>query len=123
MPEQMTTDVRTLLDRDPFDASAVADLREVLGRDPSRYVTLRDAASAIMDRERGKMTPTSHLRLGIADCLLGRYRSSLEHLEKTSDLGLAQYFRGIAFENLQRWPEAEEAFGEAARLGYEVKRS
>ena len=31
MAELMTTDVRALLDRNPFDASAVADLREVLG--------------------------------------------------------------------------------------------
>jgi len=45
--DQMTTDVRALLDREPFDASAVLDLREVLGRDPSRYRTLRDAAQAM----------------------------------------------------------------------------
>ena len=45
MAEMMTTDVRALLDRNPFDASAVADLREVLGRDPSRYRTLRDAVA------------------------------------------------------------------------------
>ena len=53
MAELMTTDVRELLDRDPFDASAVADLREVLGRDPSRYRTLRDAAAAMADRHKG----------------------------------------------------------------------
>jgi len=123
MPEQMTTDVRTLLDRDPFDASAVADLREVLGRDPSRYVTLRDAAAAILDRERGKMSPETHLRLGIADCLLGRYRTALEHLEKAGDKGLAHYYRGIAFENLQRWHDAVEAYAASAGLGYETKRS
>ena len=52
MPEMMTTDVRALLDRNPFDQSAVADLREVLGRDPSRYRTLRDAVAAIRDREK-----------------------------------------------------------------------
>ena len=32
MAEIMTTDVRALLDRSPFDHSAVADLREVLLR-------------------------------------------------------------------------------------------
>ncbi len=62
MAEMMTTDVRALLDRKPFDDSAVADLREVLGRDPSRYRTLRDAVAAMRDREKGAMTPEIHLR-------------------------------------------------------------
>ena len=52
MAEIMTTDVRTLLDRKPFDGAAVADLREVLGRDPSRYRTLRDAVATIKEREK-----------------------------------------------------------------------
>ena len=52
MAEMMTTDVRALLDRTPFDVSAVADLREVLGRDPSRYRTLRDAVANMRDREK-----------------------------------------------------------------------
>ncbi len=119
----MTTDVRTLLDREPFDASAVLDLQEVLGRDPSRYVTLRDAAAAIAERESDKMKPATHLRLGIADCLLGRYRASLEHLTKAGDQGLAHHFRGIALENLQRWDDAIEAFADAVNAGYEPKRS
>ncbi len=123
MPETMTTDVRTLLDRDPFDASAVLDLQEVLGRDPSRYVTLRDAAAAIGERETGKLKPATHLRLGIADCLLGRYRGSLEHLTKAGDVGLAHYFRGVALENLQRWDDAIDAFAAAAKAGYDAKRS
>jgi DNA-directed RNA polymerase subunit alpha len=110
MPEQMTTDVRTLLDRDPFDASAVADLQEALGRDPSRYRTLRDAVAALIDREKGSIKPMVHLRLGVADVLLGRYQNGLDHLAKTADNGLAQFFRGIALENLQRW-------GDAARSG------
>ncbi len=71
MAEVMTTDVRAIMDRDPFDASAVADLREVLGRDPSRYKTLRDSVSAIQDREKGNYKPQTHLRLGVADVLLG----------------------------------------------------
>ena len=47
MTEMMTTDVRAIMDRSPFDVSAVADLREVLNRDPSRYRTLRDAVATI----------------------------------------------------------------------------
>ena len=42
MAEMMTTDVRAIMDRTPFDVSAVADLRELLNRDPSRYRTLRE---------------------------------------------------------------------------------
>ncbi len=123
MAEQMTTDVRELLDRDPFDASAVADLREVLGRDPSRYKTLRDAAAAMADREKGSMKPITHLRLGVADCLMGRYRSSLDHLAKAGESGLAHYFQGLALENLQRWDDAAAAFAAAAKAGYDPKRS
>lgn len=123
MPELMTTDVRVLIDRDPFDSAAVADLVEVLGRDPSRYVILRDAAQAIAEREKGKMKPATHLRLGVADCLLGRYKSALEHLGKAGDVGLAHYYQGVALENLQRWPEAAEAFAAAAEAGHEPRRS
>src|SRR3954452_20950601 len=110
MAELMTTDVRALLDRNPFDASAVADLREVLGRDPSRYATLRDAVSALRDRTKGHVTPDVHLRLGVGDILLGRYASGLENLGKIADQGLAQYFRGLALEYLQKWEDAAEAF-------------
>ena len=60
----MTTDVRTLLDRDPFDASSVADLREALGRDPSRYKTLREAVTTMKERHKGAMSGDVHLRLG-----------------------------------------------------------
>jgi DNA-directed RNA polymerase subunit alpha len=123
MAEQMTTDVRTLLDRDPFDASAVADLREVLGRDPSRYKTLRDAAANIQEREKGSSKSHTHLRLGVAEVMLGRYQSALEHLAKAGDVGLAHFFRGQALENLQRWSDAAEAFAAAAKAGYDAKRS
>ena len=123
MAEVMTTDVRAIMDRDPFDASAVADLREVLGRDPSRYKTLRDSVQAIQEREKGAMKPASHLRLGVADVLLGQYNRSLDHLGKAGDNGLALFFRGLAFENLEKWADAASAFASAAKAGYEPKRS
>src|SRR3954470_9743873 len=115
MAELMTTDVRTLLDRKPFDAAAVADLREVLGRDPSRYRTLRDAVVAMRDREKGAMTPETHLRLGVGEVLLGRYKAGLEQLSKAGDVGLAHFHRGIALENLQRWDDAAAAFAAAGK--------
>jgi DNA-directed RNA polymerase subunit alpha len=121
--DQMTTDVRALLDREPFDASAVLDLREVLGRDPSRYRTLRDAAQAMQERHKGSMKPETHLRLGVADVLMGRFVSGLDHLGKAGESGLAHHFRGIALENLQRWNEAAEAHSAAGKAGYEPKKS
>src|SRR4051812_26420650 len=123
MAELMTTDVRTLLDRKPFDAAAVADLREVLGRDPSRYRTLRDAVSAMKDREKGSMTPDVHLRLGVGEVLLGRYKAGLDQLGKAGDLGLAHFHRGLALENLQRWDDAAAAFASAAKAGADSRSS
>src|SRR5579864_957207 len=123
MPEQMTTDVRTLLDRDPFDASAVADLHEALSRDPSRYRTLRDAVAAMAEREKAALKPHTHLRLGVAEVLLGRYQGGLDHLAKATDTGLASFYKGVAFENLQRWNDAAQAFAAAAKGGYDPKRS
>jgi DNA-directed RNA polymerase subunit alpha len=123
MTELMTTDVRALLDRSPFDASAVADLREVLSRDPSRYRTLRDAVAAMKDREKGAMKPEIHLRLGVGEVLLGRYSSGLDHLSKAGEIGLAHFHRGLALENLQRWVEAAKAFAAAAHAGYDSKAS
>src|SRR3954447_6984609 len=106
MAEMMTADVRALLDRIPFDHSAVADLREVLGRDPSRYRTLRDAVSALRDREKGAMKPETHLRLGVGEVMLGRYVSGGDHLDKAGEVGLAAFFKGIALQNLQKWDAA-----------------
>jgi DNA-directed RNA polymerase subunit alpha len=123
MAELMTTDVRALLDRNPFDASAVADLREVLGRDPSRYRTLRDAVAAMKDREKGTVKPDIHLRLGVGEVLLGRYQSGLDHLAKAGEVGLAYFHRGLALENLQRWADAAKAFADAAKAGYDPKAS
>jgi DNA-directed RNA polymerase subunit alpha len=122
-PQQMTTDVRAILDRNPFDASAVADLREVLGRDPSRFRTLRDAVQAIQERSKGAWKPEGHLRVGIAQVLMGRFLAGLDHLEKSGDTGLALYYRGLALENLERWVDAAEAFAQAAKAGYEPKKS
>src|SRR5262249_51191745 len=110
MAELMTTDVRALLDRKPFDAAAVADLREVLGRDPSRYRTLRDAVAAMRDREKGSLGADVYLRLGVGEVLLGRYQSGLEMLKKAGDSGLSHFHRGIAQQNLQHWTEAAAAF-------------
>ena len=123
MAEVMTTDVRALLDRNPFDASAVADLREVLGRDPSRFSTLREAVGAMRDRQKAEMTPDIHLRLGVGEVLLGRYKSGLDHLSKAGDNGLAKFHRGLAFENVQNWNEAIEAFAAASAAGYDPKLS
>ncbi len=123
MPEIMTTDVRTLLDRQPFDQSAVADLREVLGRDPSRYRTLRDAVAAMRDREKASMKPDVYLRLGVGDVLLGRYANGLDQLNKAGDNGLAHFHRGIALQNLQRWVEAADAYSSATKAGYDQKQS
>jgi DNA-directed RNA polymerase subunit alpha len=119
MAELMTTDVRALLDRKPFDTAAVADLREVLGRDPSRYRTLRDAVAALRDREKGSSSHDVHLRLGIGEVLLGRYQAGLDHLKKAGDVGLAHFHRGLAHENLQQWNEAATAFAAAAKAGHD----
>jgi DNA-directed RNA polymerase subunit alpha len=123
MAEMMTTDVRALMDRNPFDASAVADLREVLGRDPSRYRTLRDTVAAIRDREKGAMKPETYLRLGVGEVLLGRYQAGLDTLTKAGDNGLAHFHRGLAFANLQKWADAAKAFAAATKVGYEPKLS
>jgi DNA-directed RNA polymerase subunit alpha len=123
MAEQMTTDVRAILDRDPFDASAVTDLYEVLGRDPSRYKTLRDAAATIQEREKGSNKQHVHLRLGVADVLLGRFHSGLEHLGKAGDHGLAHFFRGLALKELGRYQDAAKAFAAAGKGSYEPKKS
>jgi DNA-directed RNA polymerase subunit alpha len=123
MTEMMTTDVRAIMDRTPFDVSAVADLREVLNRDPSRYRTLRDAVATIRDREKKDGTPEAHLRLGVGEVLLGRYNAGLENLKKAGDAGMAYFFQGLALENLQRYAEAAEAFSQSAKQGYDAKNS
>ena len=97
MAEMMTTDVRAIMDRTPFDVSAVADLREVLNRDPSRYRTLRDAvANDPRAREERTPSPRRISRLGVGDVLLGRYASGLEHLKRAGEIGMAFFFQGLA---------------------------
>ena len=123
MAEMMTTDVRAIMDRTPFDVSAVADLREVLGRDPSRYRTLRDAVANIRERDKKDLKPETFLRLGVGEVLLGRYSSGLDCLKRAGELGMAFFFQGLAFENLQRYGDAEKAFAQAAKLGYDAKNS
>ncbi len=125
MPEMMTTDVRAIMDRTPFDVAAVADLRELLNRDPSRYRTLREAVANIRERERKEkeIKPESHLRLGVGEVLLGRYHSGLENLKRAGENGMAYYFRGLALENQQHYEQAAEAFAQAHKLGYDARNS
>ena len=121
MTEMMTTDVRAIMDRSPFDVSAVADLREVLNRDPSRYRTLRDAVATIREREKKDAKPETHLRLGVGDVLLGRYASGLDHLKRPARSAWPSFFQGLAYENMQKYDEAAKAFAHAAKLGYDAK--
>ena len=123
MAEMMTTDVRAIMDRSPFDVAAVADLRELLNRDPSRYRTLREAVANIKEREQKEkeIKPEAHLRLGVGEVLLGRYNSGLEHLKKAGDQGMACFFRGLALANQQRYDQAAAAFAQAAKQGYDAK--
>ena len=125
MVEQFTSDVRTLLDRTPFDQNTIADLREALTRDPSRYSTLRDATGAIRDRHRDKMTEDVLSRLGVAYTLMGQHSHALECLNqiKGSSNGLVHYFRGIALENQQKWAEAIDAFSKSEKASYDVRNS
>ena len=125
MAEMMTTDVRAIMDRTPFDVAAVADLRELLNRDPSRYRTLREAVQNIKDREKKEKEskPDAHLRLGVGEVLLGRYQSGLEYLKKAGELGMACYFRGLAQENQQQFEAAATSFASAAKHGYDPKNS
>src|SRR5579875_2002396 len=125
MAEMMTTDVRAIMDRTPFDVAAVADLRELLNRDPSRYRTLREAVANIRERERKEkeITPEAHLRLGVGEVLLGRYHSGLDHLKRAGENGMAYYFRGLALENRQQYEPAAEAFAHAHKLGYDARNS
>jgi DNA-directed RNA polymerase subunit alpha len=125
MAEMMTTDVRAIMDRTPFDVAAVADLREVLNRDPSRYRTLRDAVATIKEREKKEkeIKPEAHLRLGVGEVLLGRYFSGLDHLKRAGDIGMAYYFRGLALENQLKYEQAAEAFAHSSKLGYDAKNS
>lgn len=122
MAELMTTDVRALLDRSPFDASAVADLREVLGRDPSRYATLREAVGNLRDKSKGQPPADAALRLGVGEVLLGHFKAGLDYLAKAGE-GIAHFHRGVALENLGRWADAAEAFAAAAKAGYDAKGS
>ena len=84
MPEMMTTDVRAIMDRTPFDVAAVADLRELLNRDPSRYRTLREAVQNIKEREKKEKEgkPETHLRLGVGEVLAGPLPVRPRALEK-----------------------------------------
>ena len=122
MAELMTTDVRALLDRSPFDASAVADLREVLGRDPSRYATLREAVGNLRDKNKATPAADALLRLGVGEVLLGHFKTGLDYLAKAGE-GIAHFHRGIALENLGRWADAAEAFAAAAKVNYDPKGS
>jgi DNA-directed RNA polymerase subunit alpha len=125
MVEQFTSDVRTLLDRSPFDQNTVADLKEALTRDPSRYSTLRDAISAIRERFRDKMSEEVLSRLGVAHTLMGQHSHALECLNqiRNSTNGLVHYFRGLALENQQKWADAIDAFTKSAAANYDVRNS
>ena len=124
MAELMTTDVRALLDRNPFDASAVADLREVLGRDPSRYATLRDAVAALRDRSKGsrdaRHPPPARRGRRPPGPLHDRPRPPGQGRRQRA---WPSSSAGLALEYLQKWDDAAKAFEAASAAGYDAKNS
>ena len=120
MAEMMTTDVRAIMDRTPFDVTGRG--RPPRGAQP-RPVALPDAA-----RGRGRISasarrrttkPETHLRLGVGEVLLGRYQlGPRAPQEGRRRRAWPRFFQGLAYENLQQYDEAAKAFahGGQARL-------
>ena len=103
MAEMMTTDVRAILDRTPFDvapwptsARCSAATRRDTG--PSATPSPRSGTRAEGEGVQARGPPPAGRRRGAA----GPLQRGLDHLTKAGDIGLAYFFRGLALENLQR---------------------
>ena len=124
MAEMMTTDVRAIMDRTPFDVSAVADLREVLNRDPSRYRTLREAVANIREREKRRTrSPRPTSGWAWARCCWAVTTRGSSTSSGPARSAWPTSSRAWRYENLQKYDEAAKAFAHAAKLGYDAKSS
>ena len=108
-----------LVEREDMDAGVVAQLRSALAEASTQYGALRSAADTLGAKlEDGSANPAnSHLKLGIANFFLGRMERAADFLDDCKG-PLAQFYRGLALNELNRHEEAIKALKVAGDAGY-----
>ena len=112
-------DARALIFNAPeFGAQEVANLRHAMGGDG--LSTVRQGFSELRDQADDPNPPQRTLVVaGILGYLLGQHHLALKYLSSVSGVGIADYYRGMVLLGQQEYPEAAEAFEEAAKQGYD----
>jgi DNA-directed RNA polymerase subunit alpha len=93
----------------------VNQITEAIGRDLSRYGTLRDAVAEL---DRPDATPAMHVRLGVCQYILGRYSGAVQSLKNADSGALAYFYLGKSYYSLEKYSEALAAYTSAQKAGF-----
>jgi DNA-directed RNA polymerase subunit alpha len=112
-------DVRAIVfGSNDFGAQEVATLRQAMSGDG--LSTVRQAFAELRDQvEDPNPTQRTLLVAGIVAYLLGQHHLAIKYLSDVSGAGIADYYRGMVLLGQQQYPEAAQAFDEAAKAGYD----
>jgi DNA-directed RNA polymerase subunit alpha len=119
-PPSPPFDFRTLIHKaTPFSLDDVRQLERLLA---TAY--LSDVRQEFISLQReastgSRMSPSLAARLGIGLYLLGHPREAERALSAASGDAVAAFYHGLALSALERHEEADDAFAQAAKLGYD----
>ena len=120
MSEQLV-DLRALLvEREEFEGSMVAKLREGLAQGSAQIRALKEIADTLTKKLAAAPPPVQkklHLKLGVVQFFLGKTATAVDHLNQ-ADGPLAAFLLGRALTHQGNFDEAVKAFDKAEKGGY-----
>lgn len=123
MAQAIDVDLKQLvLGEGPFGPAELKQWTTALAADVANYRLLRDALQEL--ESKSPASAPGRLRLGVGHFLLGRYRRSIDSLEKVDgsgvEKGLARFYLAKAHQAVEEYPQAAAAFQAAAKDGYDA---
>jgi DNA-directed RNA polymerase subunit alpha len=118
MTEAVMIDMREIVLSQPtFGPQDVERMIAAISEDFGQYGLLRDAAQQL--EAKGDLTPANKVRLGVCQYLLGRYDRAVAFLSTADGGPTARFYLAKAHFAQEDFDKAIEAYGQAAKAGYD----
>ncbi|TWU41036.1 DNA-directed RNA polymerase subunit alpha C-terminal domain-containing protein [Novipirellula artificiosorum] len=105
-----------VLANNSFGPSDVASIRAAITENYGHFGELRDAVNEMEEQE--ARSPAAQTKLGVCLFLLGKFRNSLNTLQKADGSAMALFYTGRAHFELGHFEEAIEAYEQSQKSGY-----
>ena len=117
MQELVDTDLRQIvISNSTFGPHEIQLIERAISAEYNNFRLLRDAVNEM--EQQPERSPAASARLGVCQHLLGRYRESIETLQKADGGALTNFYLGKSYVATEQFEKALAAYDSAERAGY-----